>query len=87
MGGLSRAEIEEAVQYHHPEKMLAGLPTRPEVSDGMSAPFFGLDVGTYREIKASFARRAQGGASAHFSGMNDSPGPLTGYRSRPVRTW
>lgn len=59
MSELSRAEIEEAVQYHHPEKMLAALPTHPEVRDGMIAPFFGIDAGTYREIKASFADRAR----------------------------
>lgn len=56
---LSRAEIEEEVRYHHPEKTLAGLPTRPEVRDAMIAPFFRTDTGTYRDIKASFAERAR----------------------------
>lgn len=55
---MSREEIEEAVQYHHPEKMLAGLPTRPEIADDMLAPFFGTDARTYGEIKAAFAGRA-----------------------------
>lgn len=59
MEGLSRAEIEEAVRYHHPEKKLAGLPTRPEVSDETLAPFFRTDVRTYKEIKAAFAERAR----------------------------
>jgi len=57
--GLNRAEIEAAVQYHHPEKGLAALPTRPEIRDELLAPFFGTDVGTYREIKATFAERAR----------------------------
>lgn len=56
---MSRAEIEEAVQYHHPEKRLMALPTRPEVRDAFLAPFFKTDVGTYREIKATFANRAR----------------------------
>lgn len=59
MGSLSRAEIEAAVRYHHPEKTLATLPTRPEISDDMIAPFFGTDVETYKEIKTAFAERAR----------------------------
>ncbi|MDQ3921931.1 MAG: GDSL-type esterase/lipase family protein, partial [Actinomycetota bacterium] len=55
---MSREEIEEAVQYHHPEKMLARLPTRPEIADDMLALFFGTDARTYGEIKAAFAGRA-----------------------------
>ncbi len=47
------------MRYHHPEKTLAMLPTRPEVTDEMIAPFFRLDVGRYKEIKASFAERAR----------------------------
>ncbi len=47
------------MRYHHPEKTLATLPTRPEVSDEMLAPFFGTDVETYKEIKAAFAGRAR----------------------------
>jgi acyl-CoA thioesterase I len=57
--GLSRAEIEVAVQYHHPEKTLAGLPAQPETSDELLAPFFGTDARTYQEIKAVFAERAR----------------------------
>jgi acyl-CoA thioesterase-1 len=57
--GLSRAEIEAAVQYHHPEKTLAGLPARPEASDELLAPFFGTGARTYKEIKAVFAERAR----------------------------
>ena len=59
MGELSRTEIEHAMQYHHPEKMLAALPTHTEVRDEMIAPFFGIDIGTYQEIKASFGQRAR----------------------------
>jgi acyl-CoA thioesterase I len=58
MEELSRTEIEEAVQYHHPEKTLAGLPTRPEISEEMLAQFFRTDARTYKEIKAAFAERA-----------------------------
>jgi acyl-CoA thioesterase I len=56
---LSRAEIEEAVQYHHPEKRPAALPTRPEIRNDMLAPFFGVDARTYEEIKAAIAGRAR----------------------------
>jgi lysophospholipase L1-like esterase len=59
MEGLSRADIEDAVQYHHPEKQLAALPTRPEISDELLAPFFRVDIETYKEIKAAFAERAR----------------------------
>ena len=74
MERLSRAEIEEEVRYHHPEKMLAMLPTRPEVTDEMLAPFFGTDVGTYKEIKAAFADSARRCArqllqDARFAGL------------------
>ncbi len=41
-----RAEIEESMQYHHPEKMLAALPGGHEIGDEMLAPFFGTDVRT-----------------------------------------
>jgi lysophospholipase L1-like esterase len=47
------------VRYHHPEKTLAMLPTRPEISDEMIAPFFRINVETYKEIKASFDERAR----------------------------
>ena len=53
-----RAEIEASMQYHHPEKALAGLPGGQEIGDEMLASFFGTDVRTYREIKAAFAERA-----------------------------
>src|SRR3712207_412654 len=56
----SRAEIEESMQYHHPEKTLADLPGGQEIGDELLAPFFGTDVGTYREIKGEFAERARG---------------------------
>jgi len=46
------------VRYHHPEKTLAMLPTRPEISDEMIAPFFRTDVETYKEIKARLDGRA-----------------------------
>jgi lysophospholipase L1-like esterase len=59
MEELSRAEIEEAVQYHHPEKTLAELPTRPEIREEMLAQFFRTDARTYKEIKAAFAERAR----------------------------
>jgi lysophospholipase L1-like esterase len=59
MQSLSRAEIEEAVQYHHPEKTLARLPTRPEIREEMLAQFFRTDALTYKEIKAAFVERAR----------------------------
>ena len=54
-----RAEVEEAMQYHHPEKTLAGLPGGQEIRDEMLASLFGTDARTYREIKAEFAARAR----------------------------
>jgi len=59
MGQPSRTEIEDAIQYHHPEKSLSTLPGGAYIGDGMLAPFFGTDVETYREIKAAFAERAR----------------------------
>ncbi len=59
MEGLRRAEIEEAIRYHHPEKTLATLPGGSEMRDEMLAPFFGTDAGTYREIRDAFAERAR----------------------------
>jgi len=56
---LSRAEIEEAMRYHHPEKTLAKLPGEHEIRDETLAPFFGTDAGTYREIRDGFAERAR----------------------------
>ena len=55
-----RAEIEESMQYHHPEKTLAELPGGQEIGDELLAPFFGTDVSTYQEIKEAFAERARG---------------------------
>ena len=54
-----RAELEESMQYHHPEKSLAELPGGQEAGDQMLAPLFGTDVRTYREIKGAFAERAR----------------------------
>lgn len=54
-----RAEIEESMQYHHPEKTLAELPGGQEIGDELLAPFFGTDVRTYREIKDAFTERAR----------------------------
>jgi acyl-CoA thioesterase I len=59
MGQPPQAEIEDAIQYHHPEKTLSTLPGGPEIGDEMLAPFFGTDARTYREIKAAFADRAR----------------------------
>jgi hypothetical protein len=59
LDSLSRQEIEGTVRSHHPEKTLATLPTRPEVSNEMLAPFFGTDIGTYKEIKATLTQRAR----------------------------
>jgi len=59
MGQPPRAEIEESMQYHHPEKTLAELPGGQEIGDELLAPFFGTDVRTYREIKVAFAERAR----------------------------
>lgn len=55
----SRPELEESMQYHHPEKSLAELPGGQEVGDEMLAPLFGTDLRTYREIKGAFAERAR----------------------------
>ena len=55
----SRAEIEESMQYHHPEKTLVELPGGQEIGDELLAPFFGTDVRTYREIKGAFTERAR----------------------------
>ena len=55
----TRAEIEHAIQYHHPEKTLSTLPGGPKIGDEMLAPFFGTDARTYREIEAAFAERAR----------------------------
>ncbi len=57
--GPTRAEIEEAMRYHHPEKTLATLPGGPEIKDETLAPFFGTDVETYQEIRHGFAERAR----------------------------
>lgn len=57
--GLRRADLEYVVQFQHPEKMLAGLPTRPEITAAMIAPFFGLNANVYEEIRAGFAVRAR----------------------------
>ena len=59
MGNPPRAEIEESMQYHHPEKTLAALPGGQEIGEELLAPFFGTDVKTYREIKSAFAERAR----------------------------
>ena len=59
MGQPPRAEIEESMQYHHPEKTLAELPGGQEIGDELLAPFFGTDVRTYREIRDAFAERAR----------------------------
>jgi acyl-CoA thioesterase-1 len=61
-GELTRADLEYVIQFQHPEKMLAKLPTQPEITDAMLAPFFGLDTDVYAEIKAGFAGRARSGA-------------------------
>lgn len=59
MGQPTRAEIEESMQYHHPEKALAELPGGQEIGDELLAPFFGTDVETYQEIKDAFVERAR----------------------------
>ncbi len=56
---LTRADLEYVIQFQHPEKMLAGLPTQPEITDRMIAPFFGLETQVYARIKAGFAERAR----------------------------
>lgn len=59
MGQPTRAEIEESMQYHHPEKTLAELPGGQEIGDELIAPFFGTDISTYREIKDAFSERTR----------------------------
>ncbi len=61
-GELRRADLEYAIQFQHPEKILARLPTQPKITDAMIAPFFGLDTGVYAEIRAGFAGRARDAA-------------------------
>jgi lysophospholipase L1-like esterase len=56
---LTRADLEYVVQFQHPEKMLARLPTKPEITDAVIAPFFGLETSAYTQIKESFAARAR----------------------------
>ena len=56
---LTLADLEYVIQFQHPEKILAGLPTRPEITDGMIAPFFGLETSAYSQIKEGFAVRAR----------------------------
>ncbi len=59
----TRADLEYIIQFQHPEKVLAGLPAGPEVTDAMIAPFFRLDATRYAGIKRSFDRRAQQAAA------------------------
>jgi lysophospholipase L1-like esterase len=68
--------LETEIRYHHPEKTLAMLPTRPEVTDTMIAPFFRTSAGTYTEIKSDFAEQARRSArelleNARFAGLVD----------------
>lgn len=56
---LRRADLEYVIQFQHPEKMLARLPTQPEITDAMIAPFFGLSANAYKEIQSGFAVRAR----------------------------
>jgi lysophospholipase L1-like esterase len=56
---LRREDLEYVIQFQHPEKMLAGLPTQPEITDAMIAPFFGVDADVYGQIRAGFAVRAR----------------------------
>ncbi len=56
---LRRADLEYVIQFQHPEKVLAGLPTQPEITDAMIAPFFGVDADVYEQIRAGFAVRAR----------------------------
>ena len=59
---LTRADLEYIIQFQHPEKMLMKLPTQPEITDAMIAPFFGLDPDVYVEIRADFTERARSSA-------------------------
>jgi lysophospholipase L1-like esterase len=56
---LRPADLEYVIQFQHPEKMLARLPTQPEITDAMIAPFFGVNANVYEEIRAGFAVRAR----------------------------
>jgi lysophospholipase L1-like esterase len=60
---LTRADLEYVIQFQHPEKILAGLPTRPEITDDTIAPFFGLETSVYSQIKVGFAVRAREAAN------------------------
>ena len=56
---LRRADLEYVIQFQHSEKMLAELPTQPEITDAIIAPFFGLSANAYIEIRAGIAVRAR----------------------------
>jgi acyl-CoA thioesterase I len=56
---LRPADLEYVIQFQHPEKILARLPTQPEITDAMIAPFFGVNANVYEEIRAGFAIRAR----------------------------
>ncbi len=67
---MTRADLEYVIQFQHPEKMLAGLPTQPEITDRMIAPFFGLETQVYARIKAGFAERAREAALGLLENFN-----------------
>ena len=58
MGQPPRAEIEESIQYHHPERTLAELPGGQEIGDELLTSVPKNGASTYREIKYAFAERA-----------------------------
>ncbi len=59
---LTRTDLEYVIQFQHPEKMLAKLPTQPKIADAMIAPFFGLDTEAYAQLRSDFAERARSSA-------------------------
>jgi acyl-CoA thioesterase-1 len=53
-------QLVRTIQFHHPEKVLAGMPG---IDDKVVAAILGTDVDMYRKIRAEFAERARKSAS------------------------
>ncbi len=53
-------QLAHTIQFHHPEKVLAGMPG---IDDKVVAAILGTDIDTYRKIQADFAERARESAS------------------------
>lgn len=56
MEPFTREQLVHTIQFHHPEKVLAGMPG---IDDKVVAAILGTDVDTYRKIRADFAEHAR----------------------------